>query len=406
MPWARSANIWDCITQASAGPGGIMKKIDDQRVVLRLEPGQLYETKNRMRKKMACALIMLLMFASCHRNQSEEINGLKNALFCVDGSENLGIYYKEIYSFKVNEMGEIFISNFSSIRIDAYDRHGAYQCSVGSKGDGPGEFHTGVSVFACTREKIIAFDISGKIIVFDKSGKLKKEKKISDIGISGHVLKILAFADRLILYLLDKKKYWVAILKSDLELDRLIATPIQDRKMPVRFQSDIDVDDHGNMYITDIYDYAIHVVDLNGKSVQSFKKEVKKSKFQKEDFVVFYDNEIFRHPASERLKGLEKKDKYWPPICGINVDRQRIYVWRTDLSENGECLVDVYDDKWNYLRGFYCGNGLAENFNFIKNNKVYKLSAKEPYSADIIRQLGKFGKMSMPDQVCVYPVPE
>ncbi len=332
--------------------------------------------------------------------------GLKSNLFCVDGSEKQGIYYKEIYSFSVNEIGEIFISNFKSNRIDAYDRHGAYQCSVGSKGDGPGEFHTGVSVFACTREKIIAFDISGKIIVFDKSGKLKKEKKISDIGISGHVLKILAFADRLILYLLDKNKYWVAILKSDLELDRLIATPIQDRKMPVRFQSDIDVDDHGNMYITDIYDYAIHVVDLNGKSVQSFKKEVKKSKFQKEDFVVFYDNEIFRHPASERLKGLEKKDKYWPPICGINVDRQRIYVWRTDLSENGECLVDVYDDKWNYLRGFYCGNGLAENFNFIKNNKVYKLSAKEPYSADIIRQLGKFGKMSMPDQVCVYPVPE
>ena len=81
-------------------------------------------------------------------------------------------------------------------------------------------------------------------------------------------------------------------------------------------------------------------------------------------------------------------------------------MWSTDLSKNGECLVDVYDIHWNYLHAFYCYNGLAVNVNALANDRVYTLSWKAPYPSNITRQLGKFGKMGMPDQLCVYPLPE
>ena len=68
--------------------------------------------------------------------------------------------------------------------------------------------------------------------------------------------------------------------------------------------------------------------------------------------------------------------------------------------------MDVYDIHWNYLHAFYCYNGLADNINSIMNDKIYALSVKEPYPSNIAGQLGKFGKMGMPDQLCVYPVPE
>ena len=194
----------------------------------------------------------------------------------MDGSEERNIFYKEIYCFDVNETGEIFISNFAANRIDAYNQAGEYQYSLGAKGDGPGEFHTGVSVFECTKDKIIVYDIIGKLIVFNKKGNLEIEKKISDIGINGHVLKICSFANKPIIYFINKGEYWIAILKDNLEIERLMVTPIKDRWLPVLFRSDIGVDSQGKIYITDNYDYAIHVYDLNGKNDQAFYEECKK----------------------------------------------------------------------------------------------------------------------------------
>ena len=348
----------------------------------------------------------ILLFMSCNKKQDEEISLLKNKIFCVDGSEKHEIYYKQVYSFDVNELGEIFISNDISNRIDAYTQQGEYQYSIGNKGEGPGEFHTGISVFKCTKDKMIVFDISGRLIVFDRRGNFKIEKRISDMGINGYVLKICSFENSPIIYFIDKNEYWIAILKDNLEIDRLFVTPIKDRKLPVRFRSDIGVDENGKIYVTDNYEYAIYVYDLNGKRIKSFKKKINKNKIAKSDFIVYSDNEIIQHPAAERLKKLNKIDKFWPCICGINIDKKRIFVWKTDLSINGECLVDVYDDNWNYLHEYCCYNGLTSNFIIIVNKKIYTLSAKEPYPVEIVRQLGKFGGMGNPDQLCVYSLPE
>jgi len=351
-------------------------------------------------------LIVALMVVSCKKGPAPVVSLQQNQVFCIGDSEAHDIFYKMVMAYDVNDRGEVFISNFKTLQIDRYDLHGEYQNSIGTKGEGPAEFSNIVSVFAGTEDKVLASDLSGKLLILTKSGDFVIGKKLAEMGIDGFVRKMRPCNGKFVIYYIHKDEYWIAIVSERLETIKAFSTPVKARRLPTPFESDLDVDDRGRIYVTDNYEYAIHVYDLNGNELTGFGKDGRKTKIERNDFYVYSDNEVYLHSGAKKLDALERKYTYFPCITGINIDRGRIFVWRTDQTPDGESLVDVYDEDWHYIHELSCVNSLAGNMIRIVHGKLFVLSAREPMPAEIARRVGRFGKPGLPDQLCVYAVPD
>lgn len=351
-------------------------------------------------------LIVALMFVSCKKGPAPVVSLQQDRVLCIGDSEAHDIFYKMVFDYDVSDRGEVFITNFKTLQIDRYNPRGEYQNSIGTKGEGPAEFSNVASAFAGNEDKVIASDQSGKLLILTTSGDFVIGKKQAEMGIDGFVMKVRPCNGRFVIYYIHKDEYWIAIVSERLETIKTFSTPVKVRRLPILFESDLDVDDRGRIYVTDNYEYVIHVYDLNGNELTGFRKDVRKTKIERNDFYVYSDNEVYLHSGAKKLDGLERKYACFPCICGINIDRGRIFVWRSDQTPDGESLVDVYDEDWHYLHELSGVNSFARNMIQIVHGKLFVPSAREPMPVEIARRVGKFGKPGLPDQLCVYAVPD
>jgi hypothetical protein len=334
---------------------------------------------------------------------------LKDKNICINDKLIQPIYYKHILFYSVAENGNIVISNSKSDKLDIYSESGKYMYSVGEKGNGPGEFSQEVSHFKVFNKKIFAFDFKNDCInVFNENGRFLLQRKKSELKINGYITKFCSCADKLIIYYTDTKNYWIDILDEELNLKKRFRTSICDRHMPILFFSDIDVDKNGEIYVTDNYDYVIYVYNIEGKEVNYIKKSMNKTKILEKDFIMYDFNGrmISVHPNAGRLRNAEKEDRFWPCITGINIDKNRIFVWTSETTDNRELLVDIYDKEWKLKCKVSCENWILQNFVQIKNGKLYALSMTNQFPLEISRNLGKLGCYGIPEKLCVYAIPE
>ena len=100
--------------------------------------------------------------------------------------------YKMIPFFNVDELGNIFIPNFSLHCIDKYGSNGLYQYSFGRKGEDPGEFQQGINCFSIDKKgDLMVFDHwKKKIVHFETSGKFKKDYPLPQKLKGAHIYKL------------------------------------------------------------------------------------------------------------------------------------------------------------------------------------------------------------------------
>jgi len=142
-----------------------------------------------------CAFLsMSLMFFSCGEKGAEwkgtieEMDGIKvvinpneplygELIFDLEEDLSIGNEKDENYMFfrirdiQIDKDGNFYVLESGNVRVQKFDRDGNYVCTIGRKGQGPGELQMPSQVIIDEREGTIGIKDGRKVVVYDKNGK-------------------------------------------------------------------------------------------------------------------------------------------------------------------------------------------------------------------------------------------
>ncbi len=326
------------------------------------------------------------------------------------GSPESGGTYKSIWNYLVDRNGRVYLWDaYGPDHIAVYDADGRFLFKFGKKGQGPEEFQ---ALSNC------AVSSSGEIWIDD--GNHKTLKVYSDSGIYLHARTLPAEARSLYikkmlfdgedrLYLLgqtDSGATAVLRMGADDGCRTIFKDDRRQRINPVTLVPDMVLDDEGNLYITDTFDYRIHIFDRTGAPLPAFeKKGMRRQRIIEKDFSMFDgDFKVVMFPGYEEiLKRLDGPSRYFPAVFGINHDRGLFYVWTSESDGSDRYFVDIYD------RGFVLKDR-ACYYNFVRDNlaKIFEgrlyLPSIENYDTALTRKVGRLSMHNIPDHLNAYKI--
>jgi len=361
--------------------------------------------------KIIIFFITVLLAASCSSQKAEIMSLVASSqpLFTI-GDEGSGHYYTGI-GYLAGENGLIYAwDKVRSEQIDAYDKNGNFLFSFGRKGQGPGEFQAIVCVAVDPHGDIwVSSSLGRPLEIFTADGHFKNELPLP-ADVSGLFIDKITFDREGNLYLLggnEEKQRLIYKYDSQRNYRQLIYSQKESHGHAIAsFIPDFALDEAGNIYITDSFDYLVYKYSKDGNLIKTFKgKKIKKEPITDHDFNVFdNDMKIIRFPNSQLiLQELKGPSRFFPAIFGLNIDGAKIYVWTGLRDAKKRYIVDIYDLNFKQL-------GQACYFNFIRNNiaqieggRLY-IPSIENYDIKVMNQLGRLCLSNTADRLNVYPI--
>ena len=141
-----------------------------------------------MLKKISLIVVLLILSNQICFSQINLVNELKSGKkIKLKQIFEIGVWSGDDQEtfFKINDVktdvnGNIYILDSGNHRIQKFDIIGKYICTIGHKGQGPGEFNTPISLFIDNKDHLYVLDKGLlRITEFDKNGNY-----INSIGIS------------------------------------------------------------------------------------------------------------------------------------------------------------------------------------------------------------------------------
>lgn len=367
-----------------------------------------------MRYKVRLILIAILLacfLTGCYRKQEgllPLIEGDKPIYVC--GGGDSGRYYKSIWKYIVDKSGKVYLwDSITPDHIDIYDEKGLFLRQVGRKGQGPSEFQAITAGAVDSKGDIWINEWNQpKLKVFSNLGEEEKDIRIPEqvacpninkIIIDDHNLYIMGYADR------DK----VSIYKYDIREDRWELIYRQEKRIKVSFVSfnpDLALDEEGNLYITDSFDYRVYQYTKDGKlQVKYEDRRSKKERIVEKDFNIFdNDFKIIRYPEYKVIeKQLTGPSRYFPVIFGINIDGGKIFIWTSERDNMGRYIVDIFDMRFKKIGKTSYFNLIRDNLARIIGGKLY-IPSIENYQVELVRNLGRLSLTNIPDHLNVYKI--
>lgn len=362
-------------------------------------------------------LPVLLVFTGCSSNidfkqpikNCFESNKPLLSFGADDEGENTGIY-ESIWSYFVDNSGNVYITDTANFKIDKFDHKGNYLFSFGNKAHDAIQFPGWIDYFAIdTNENLIAYSpAKRKFLLFTSDGKNFRKK---DLNIDLKHLRInrLKIDRNDCLYLLthsDAMGY--QLFKYVIETKEYTLIHTDNQRIRPAFKDlppDFDLDAVGNVYITDTIEYRIFKYSNDGQLIDTFSKKVKKLKILEQDFnFLMRRNRIRKIPDYKNAwKELKGASGFFPAIFGINIDGERMYVWNSRQNTEKKFQVDVYDLNFKHLCTFSCYNEISSNRVSIKNQKLYILNIGS-HDIDLKCVVGRFGTFNFPHKIEVYQI--
>ncbi|MEM3489346.1 MAG: 6-bladed beta-propeller [Nitrososphaerota archaeon] len=362
-------------------------------------------------KKCISILFLVCLLTSCHRKQEGPlplIEGDKPIYVC--GGDSSGRYYKSIWKYIVDKKGKVYLwDSVSPYHIDVYDENGSFLRQIGRRGQGPSEFQA-ISAGAVDSKGNIWINEwnQPRLKVISNLGEEVKDIRIPENVECPNISKIIIDEDRLyIMGNADRGK--VSIYKYDLPGDRWELIYREERRIKVSFVSfnpDLALDERGNLYITDSFDYRVHEYTKDGRlQVRYEDKRAKREPIVEKDFNIFdNDFKIFRYPEYEVIeKQLTGASRYFPVIFGINIDGGKVFIWTSERDNTGRYLVDIFDMGFNKIGKTSYFNLIRDNLARISGGKLY-IPSIENYQVDLVRNLGRLSLTNIPDHLNVYKI--
>jgi len=166
-----------------------------------------------------------------------------------------------------NKNGDFYVGDYdSSKRILRFNQYGDFINSIGTIGQGPGEYNH-IFGFALNSDGSVVLLTANKIIKFDKYGNLIKEKRINY-----HALDIAIIDDLIYIYILrylysPKIKKAILILNSDFSKIGEIY-PYDTRFEKFSFlPNKIFSKSNNNLSFIDIYDFRLQIFNPKSKKI-------------------------------------------------------------------------------------------------------------------------------------------
>ncbi|HEK86199.1 MAG: 6-bladed beta-propeller [Minisyncoccia bacterium] len=370
-----------------------------------------------MPKRILIILSLILFLSFFLANCLEKNNSIpalienKEPIHILGNSET-GPFYQFIWNYLIDpNNSRVYIWDYLNPEaIDAYDLNGKHLFTFGKRGSGPADFLALSNAAVDSSGNLWINDGNRKTLkVFSKNGEYIRNVSLP-IEIQSVYIRKMIFNKYDELYLLGQgSEGSISIWKLDFgKNDQIKIYEEKQRKRisVVEFIPDIALDENSNLFITDSFDYIIHIFNREGKLIKSFSKKVKKKEpIKEEDFNIFGEGlRIIKFPGYKEILGqLTGPSKYFPSIFGINIDSNLIYVWTSEMDEQRRYIIDIYDRNFKK-------KAKACYFNFIKDNVAKIIDGKlyipriENYDLQVTKNLGRFSFFNSPDHLQVYAI--
>jgi len=278
-----------------------------------------------------------------------------------EGDDNY-LFYR-ILDIQVDKDENIYILESGNVRVQKFDKNGNYICTIGRKGQGPGEYQRPFQVIIDDRTGIIKVLDGRKLIFFDKNGKyldkdiafeefffylvldsegllwgLKFDQEGED-EVTADMFKALVVLDNQ--GHLDKK---VDRFPFDMYSERMESGAVLSSISGFEYDLVFSSVDEQNMVYGYSKEYELNIIDLEGNLQLKIRKEEPYRSFTAED-----------RGKSRRVLRTE----YKPYFFDIFSDREgRIYAQRNNARkiETVEKEFDVFSKDGYYLYKAVCQN--------------------------------------------------
>lgn len=314
------------------------------------------------------------------------------------GDGHDGRYYKFIWKYIVNKKGRVYLWDNSSDRIDIYNEAGSFLRQFGRRGRGAGELQGITCGAADLNGDIWLADLSHATMkVFAENGDFKRDVQLPQEIARSFVRKMVFDKDDELFMLCFGNRGESTIFrystKNKGDFSPIYVEDRRNRASIVFFVPDIAVDDDSVLYVTDSFDYCLHIIDRSGNhKIRRFSRAPKKEQIGPMDLNVFDGNfRIIRIPEYKTILGmLSGPSRYFPTIFGINIDGDSIYIWTSARDEFARYIVDLYDKNLNW-RGNGCYfNLIRENVAEVINKRLY-IPSLENYEVEKTSKVGRLG---------------
>jgi hypothetical protein len=276
------------------------------------------------------------------------------------------MFYRGV-KIAVDKDGNIYVLDRGNHRIQKYDKNGQYLLTIGSKGQGPGEFQNPSDIYIVSNGNIYVNDFQ-RISIFDEEGILRDTISTDTnmyfwtITKGGNIFAQTFFIDyeRLSrttdISLFNSKGQKITIVSYPCPIDGFVQGTIigeYNGYRPRLFLCSIN-----EKYALYGYSskYKLYKVSSEGKTVLIIEKDEKLEAITSEekDSVIENETALIRlhrkiRISRKEIKKIYKFPKAKPFYLGLNTDdRGNVYVLKYP-KEGKEFLYDLFDIKGHYL---------------------------------------------------------
>jgi hypothetical protein len=315
--------------------------------------------------------------------------------------------YKQISSFYVDFNNNLYVGDLMGKKIDKYDKYGNYVVSFGKAGQGPGEFPSGVPAFCADSYGVLFASFRDYIDVFNTKGEFVDKIPYSQEMKGWYCLAMIAdHSDNVILSLnsVNNEFRIVKYFRSTKEYKAIHSETQRAgfyHNVFCRFIPGFDVDHQDNIFILDSVRYKVYIFSPDGVLKNVFQRDIGRKKMNKNELYYTSGNHIIEKIPDNYFNQLRGDAKYYPVLCGINIDNGKIFLWRSDVDNEHKRKIDIYDAKFGLMGISSYYNIVYYNLTYIRNSYIYFLNIGDE-DRGFKEKVGILGAYELPNKVICY----
>jgi hypothetical protein len=285
--------------------------------------------------------------------------------------------FAQLRSVQVDEEEDIIVLDWKYNVVKVFDKNGKHIRTFGKHGQGPGEIQGPSRMYLKGGKDIGILDsANNRFSYFSKEGECLKE---TSLGKNVRIFRAIPDSRGFLYgdtFILDGNIRKDSILKFDPEFN-LVSTVTSFEKAytrrelnPVREGLVYQVMADDCLIWAHTYEYALHVLDPEGKLIKKIIKDYKQIKITEKNKEKIIKDMWGDQPPPSGLK--IAIPKHYPPMYYLlGDDKGRIYIRTYERDSKGQIKWDVFDKEGRFILSFFHPE---KDIVFVfKNDKAYSM---------------------------------